>query len=944
MATNPELDRLNTDGAAWKRWGPYLSDRSWGTVREDDSADGNAWKCFPHDHARARAYRWGEDGIGGISDVDQRLCFALALWNGKDPILKERLFGLDNSEGNHGEDAKEYWFHLDSTPTHSSMKMLYKYPQTAFPYDQIVKTNSKRNRNDPEYELVDTGIFAENRYFDVEIEYAKASPEDILIVITATNRAKDAATLHLLPTLWLRNTWAFGVERQESAVQPSLSATTTADAAVAVLAQHDRMGEWTLACDRSPQGQPPALLFCENETNRQKLWNKPNRTAYTKDGIDEFVIKGKTTAVNPERRGTKAAAHYRLEIAGGASATIRLRLRKKTKEKDFADFDAVVKTRRAECDAFYTALQPTKIDADTRRVQRLAWAGMLWSKQWFAYNVPVWQRQVPEDGGKPPRAKRNAAWHHFDASDIISMPDKWEYPWFAAWDLAFHTIALAYVDIQFAKDQLLLMVEERYQHPNGAISAYEWNFDDVNPPVLARAAWRVYTIERDRTGTGDRLFLEVMFQKLSLNHGWWANRKDVSGNNLFQGGFLGLDNIGVFDRSAPLPTGGHLEQSDGTSWMAMFTLDLLMMALELSHDNEAYAEMAEKFMIHYLYLDVAMNNIGGQGHDLWDAQDGFYYDLLNHGDGNTTALKVRSMVGLIPLFATVPFMEGVAKHINLGGRLERLLRTRPRLAKACEDIMRKQTGTYRVATLVSREKLTAILQRMLDPKEFLSPYGIRALSKAHEEKPYEFFTGSHAHRVAYVPAESDSGMFGGNSNWRGPIWMPVNYLLVTSLKRYHLAFGDDMKVECPVGSGKYLTLAQVADDIALRLVGIFTKGKDGRRPVLGDNDLFQKDPNWRDQVPFYEYFHGDTGRGVGAMHQTGWTGLVAALIQEMGAADAVPMVSGGKAAPAKAVTVESKSAKPPVTATAPAKKAPAPIPAKSAKPTPAAKPSGKRKS
>jgi hypothetical protein len=900
MATNPELDRLTTDGAAWKRWGPYLSDRSWGTVREDDSNDGNAWKCFPHDQARARAYRWGEDGIAGISDQDQFLCFALTLWNGKDPILKERFFGLDNSEGNHGEDAKEYWFHLDSTPTHSSMKLLYKYPQAAFPYDELVATNRKRNRNDPEFELVDTGVFNDNRYFDVEVEYAKASPEDILVVITATNRGKNAATLHLLPTLWLRNTWAFGVERQETKVQPELSATTTADAAIAVLAKHEKLGEWTLACDRSPKGQPPTLLFCDNETNRQKLWKQPNRTAYTKDGIENFLIHGQTTAVNPERRGTKAAAHYRLEIAGGASASIRLRLRRKTKEKDFADFDAVVKARRADADAFYTALQPKDIDADTRRVQRLAWAGMLWSKQWFAYNVPVWQRQVPEEGGKPPRAKRNAAWHHFDASDVISMPDKWEYPWFAAWDLAFHTIALAYVDIAFAKDQLRLMVEERYQHPNGAISAYEWNFDDVNPPVLARAAWRVYTIERDRTGKGDRLFLEVMFQKLSLNHAWWANRKDAAGNNLFQGGFLGLDNIGVFDRSAPLPTGGYLEQSDGTSWMAMFTLDLLLMALELSHENKAYAEMAEKYLIHYFYLDVAMNNIGGQGHDLWDAQDGFYYDLLNHGDGTTTALKIRSMVGLIPLFATVPYKAGVGDHIGMRERLERLVRTRPRLAKSFESLQREHGGKHRLATLVGREKLTAILQRLLDEKEFLSPYGIRALSKAHDEKPYEHFLGSHAYRVSYLPGESDSGMFGGNSNWRGPIWMPVNYLLVTSLKRYHLAYGDDLKVECPVGSGTFITLGQAADEIAHRLVALFTRGKDGKRPVLGDTALFQQDPHWRDLVPFYEYFHGDSGRGVGAMHQTGWTGLVAALIQELGTADAVPMVSGGTGKPTPA--------------------------------------------
>lgn len=894
MAANPELERLTTDGPAWKRWGPYLSDRSWGTVREDDSEDGNAWKSFPHDHARARAYRWGEDGIAGISDQDQFLCFAIALWNGKDPILKERFFGLDNGEGNHGEDAKEYWFHLDSTPTHSSMKMLYKYPQAAFPYDDLVQTNRRRNRNEAEYELVDTGIFNDHRYFDVEVEYAKASAEDILITITATNRGKDAAPLHLLPTLWLRNTWAWGAERQETSVHPELRATTTTDASVAVLVQHEKLGEWTLACDRSPVGQPPNLLFCDNETNRQALWKQPNRTAYTKDGIGDYLIHGRTTAVNPERRGSKAAAHYRLEIAGGGSACIRLRLRRRTKAKDFADFAAVVKQRRIEADAFYDDLQPKNIDADTRRVQRLAWAGMLWTKQWFAYNVPAWQRQVPESGAKPPLRTRNAAWNHFDASDIISMPDKWEYPWFAAWDLAFHCIALAYVDIAFAKNQIHLMVEERYQHPNGAISAYEWNFDDVNPPVLARAAWRVYTIERDRSGKGDRLFLEVVFQKLSLNHAWWANRKDAAGNNLFQGGFLGLDNIGVFDRSAPLPTGGYLEQSDGTSWMAMFTLDLLLMAVELSHENAAYAEMAEKYMVHYCYLDVAMNNIGGQGHDLWDAQDGFYYDILNHGDGRTTPLKVRSMVGLIPLFATVPYVMGVAAHMGMRERLERLVRTRPRLAKVFDALQRDHAGGHRLAALVGRDRLTAILQRMLDEKEFLSDYGIRSLSKIHEQNPYEYYVGGHVHRVSYVPAESDSGMFGGNSNWRGPIWMPVNVLLVMSLKRYHLAFGDDLKVECPVGSGCFMNLSQAADEIARRLAAVFTRGSDGRRPVLGDVALFQEDPHWRDLVPFYEYFHGDTGRGVGAMHQTGWTGLIAALIQEMDGSGAVSLAAKSK--------------------------------------------------
>ena len=907
VARTVEQQRLMSEGAAWKKWGPYLSDRAWGTVREDDGEDGNAWSSFPHDHARSRAYRWGEDGIGGISDVDQRLNFALALWNGHDPIIKERLFGLTNGEGNHGEDVKEYYFYTDSTPTHSWMRMVYKYPQRAFPYDELVATNAKRSRAEPEYELVDTGIFAEDRYFDVVLDYAKAAADDLLIRITVTNRGPQAAPLHLLPTLWFRNTWSWGPERQETDARPRLSAGKTKDAAVAVVAEHELLGRYVLACDRGPDGAPH-LLFTENETNRKLLFGQPNLTTHVKDGINDFLLHKTTTAVNPLMHGTKCAAHYRFEVPAGETVVIRLRLRPSgAKGADFADFDQLMTSRQAEADAFYQALQPAALTADQKLVQRQAWAGMLWSKQWFAYHVPQWQRQQPEDGKPRRRYPRNAGWHHFEASDVISMPDKWEYPWFAAWDLAFHTIALAYVDIAFAKQQLLMLVSESYQHPNGAISAYEWNFDDVNPPVLARAAWRVYAIERDRTGTGDRVFLEVMLQKLSLNYAWWVNRKDATGNNLFQGGFLGLDNIGVFDRSKPLPTGGHLEQSDGTSWMAVFTLDLLCMALELSYANQAYAAMVEKYLIHYLYLDMAMNNIGEGGTSLWDAQDGFFYDALKLENGTTIPLKVRSMVGLIPLYAVVPYARDITAHIpGLGDRLTHFVRSRPRLAKVVERIRAEGVKGMHHVSLIDRDRLAAILTRMLDEKEFLSPYGIRALSKHHEAHPYQFFLSRESWSVNYVPAESDTGMFGGNSNWRGPIWMPVNYFLITSLRRYHLFYGPAFTLEYPTGSGVRKNLSEIADDLSLRLVAIFTRGADGRRPVVGDVPLFQDDPHWRDLVPFYEYFHGDTGRGVGASHQTGWTGLVAALLMELGSADAVPMFGGG-VAPSSAAKARRKA-------------------------------------
>ena len=871
-----ERQRLLTDPVGWRRWGPYLSDRAWGTVREDDTVLGNAWLNFPHDQARSRAFRWGEDGIAGISDDRQLLCFALALWNGRDPILKERFFGLDNSEGNHGEDAKEYWFHLDGVPSHALLRMRYKYPQEAYPYDQLVQTNKARARHEPEYELVDTGIFAEQRYFDVDITYAKNGVDDVAIRIEVHNRGPETAHLHVLPTLWFRNTWSWGPERAEGDQMPEI----TAGPGSTLIATHPLLGTQVLSC----AGQPD-LLFTNNDTNVERLFRQRNPSLYVKDGIGRFVVHGETSAINPERRGTKAAASYRLEIPAGGSSVIEMRLAPQA--SDPTANAPIINARQAEADAFYAALQPAGIDDDTRRIQRQAWAGMIWTKQWFAYSVPVWQQQPAPEGAVPGNHWRNRQWHHFEACDVISMPDKWEYPWFAAWDLGFHCIALAYIDPGFAKDQLLLMVSERYQHPNGAVAAYEWNFDDVNPPVLARCAWRVYHIERETWGTTDRGFLELMFHKLGLNYNWWVNRKDKEGNNLFGGGFLGLDNIGVFDRSSPLPTGGHLEQADGTSWMTMFSLDLGVIALELAQDNPIYRKMAAKYFIHFLYLARAMNNVPGTGVDLWDAQDGFYYDLLRMPD-RTVPLKVRSLVGLIPLYATAVLPEA-AQDPELHAWFAKYVAHRPAMAWLFNQMGEPGQDGTRLFSLVDRERLGHILKRMLDPAEFLSDYGIRGLSKHHAKEPYTFLVGANPWTVRYVPAESDTPMFGGNSNWRGPIWLPVNYFLITSLKRFHRFLGDDYRIEHPTGSGKHLTLAEIADDLALRLVAIFKRDPAGRRPTNGGVDLFDQDPHWRECVPFYEYFHGDTGRGVGASHQTGWTGLVAAMIQELGGADAVPM-------------------------------------------------------
>ncbi len=882
LAATAEAQRLNQDVAAWRRWGPYLSDRSWGTVREDDSSDGNAWKHFTHDQARSRAYRWGEDGIAGISDQDQFLNFALALWNGRDPILKERFFGLDNSEGNHGEDAKEYWFHDDATPSHSLLRMTYKYPQAAFPYDRLVEENRRRGRHEPEFELIDTGVFAEHRYFDVEIAYAKAGPEDIAIRITVANRGPEAAPIHLLPTLWFRNTWSWNADRAETRTRPRLG---SRQGNPVITARHELLGDWLLECGRGPEGDP-RLLFTENETNTERVFRQPNSGLYVKDAFHRLLVDGMSSAVNPQQVGTKAAAHYQATVPAGGSISIDLRLRRSGGPGGTAAVAKILAERQAEADAFYAALHPAQASVEERRIQRQAWAGMIWSKQWFCYNLPAWQRQTSPTAA-PTAHFRNRNWHHFDAADIISMPDAWEYPWFAAWDLAFHCIALAYVDPDFAKEQLLLMVSERYQHPNGAISAYEWNFDDVNPPVLARAAWRVYHIERLTWGRTDRAFLEIMFQKLAINFAWWVNRKDASGNNLFGGGFLGLDNIGVFDRSSPLPTGGHLEQADGTAWVATFACDMAAIALELEKANPIYGKLAVKYMVHFAYVARSMHDMTGTGVDLWHDEDGFYYDLLRLPD-HVVQLKIRSMVGLIPLFASVLIPPDTRKE-DRATWFDRFVKTRPELARILAIVRRTGKDDMRIASLVDPDRLGHLLKRMLDPKEFLSDHGVRALSKVHEREPYTFMVGMQSWSVNYVPAESDNGMFGGNSNWRGPIWMPVNYFLVTALRRFHRYVGDEYTVEYPVGSGNRANLNQIADDLSRRLVSLFAPGQDGRRPINGGVDLFDRDPHWKDRITFYEYFHGDTGRGVGASHQTGWTGLVAALIQELHEADAVPV-------------------------------------------------------
>jgi len=865
--------------AHWKRWGPYLSERAWGTVREDYSQHGTAWEYLPHDHARSRAYRWNEDGLAGICDRHQEICFAMALWNERDPILKERAFGLTGNEGNHGEDLKEYYFYLDSTPTHSYMKYLYKYPQRAFPYRELVEENRRRGRHDREYELLDTGVFDDDRYFDVVVEYAKASPEDILIRMTIENRGPDPAPVHLLPTIWFRNTWSWtGSER------PVLRSADVAGTHTAIDVESRAYGRRRLYCEGSPE-----LLFTENETNARRLFGAPNGPPYVKDSINDCIVHGDAAAVNPARTGTKAAAHYAVRIDGRSAVTVRLRFTDAALPESGSavgdDFEEVFEARRREADEFYDAVIPGDLSADARNVMRQAFAGLLWSKQFYHYVVRDWLHGDSAQPAPPAsrRHGRNGDWAHLYNADVISMPDKWEYPWYAAWDLAFHCIPLALVDSAFAKEQLVLLLREWYMHPNGQLPAYEWAFGDVNPPVHAWAAWRVYKIETKRRGKGDRAFLERVFHKLLLNFTWWVNRKDAEGMNIFQGGFLGLDNIGVFDRSAPLPTGGHLEQSDGTSWMAMYSLNMLAIAMELAREDHAYEDVASKFWEHFLHIAHAMTNLGDEGIELWDGADGFFYDVLHTGDGAHLPLKVRSMVGLIPLFAVETLEPDLMDRLpGFKRRLEWFIDNRPDLIGSVACMRTRGQAERRLLSILDRDRLRSVLRVMLDEREFLSPFGIRALSRVHSERPYVLNVNGSTHQVAYEPAESTTGLFGGNSNWRGPIWFPVNYLIVESLQKFHHYLGADFTVECPTGSGQMLTLAEVAAELSRRLSRIFLEGPDRRRPVYGDLDTFQRDPHWHDLLSFHEYFHGDNGAGIGASHQTGWTGLVAKLLQQSG--------------------------------------------------------------
>ncbi|BFU94050.1 MAG: conserved protein of unknown function [Nitrospira sp.] len=891
MASTPEHTRLSDDGENWKRWGPYLSERQWGTVREDYSDNGDAWNYFSHDQARSRAYRWGEDGLAGISDNHQVLCFALALWNGKDPILKERIYGLTNSEANHGEDVKEYYFYLDSTPTHSYMKYLYKYPQTAFPYGDLVNANRGRSRNEMEFELLDTGVFDQDRYFDVFVEYAKDSPDDILVKITVHNRGREKATLHLLPTLWFRNTWSWAKGGSKPVLKPVKTSTSSV-----IYAHHTdplfqkELKDYYLFCE----GTVP-LLFTENETNNARLFGGQNQSAYVKDGIHNYIVHGQQDVVNRDG-GTKASAHYQVSVGPEATQVVRLRLTQTEPGRlsiPFGTFDATMEQRLKEADEFYDSVTPPsiKVDRDRASVMRQAFAGMLWSKQYYYFDANQW---LDEHNAHPlhkgSRIIRNREWFHMVNDDIISMPDKWEYPWYAAWDLAFHTIALGVVDPAFAKEQLDLMLSPTYLHPNGQIPAYEWNFSDVNPPVHAWA-----TLFLARRGIVDTQFLRSAFARLVMNFTWWVNRKDRFGKNVFEGGFLGLDNIGVFDRSAPLPTGGYLEQADGTSWMALFNQNMAELAVELATEDPAYDDVAAKFFEHFLWIAAAMNQSGADG--MWDEEDGFYYDILRLPDGSATRLKVRSMVGLLPLCATTIIEPWQRDRIpKTVAHYRERVQTMPELS---QSIHPTGPGHYGVEdrgmmALLNEERLRRILTKLLDEEEFLSPYGIRSLSKFHQKHPYIFHVQGQEYRVDYLPGESDTGMFGGNSNWRGPIWMPVNSLIIRALLNFYLYYGDNFKIECPTGSGRMMNLFDVAKEITDRLARIFLRDGNGHRPVYGGAKTFQEDPHWKDHILFYEYFHGDNGAGLGASHQTGWTGLVASLIRLFGFLDPKTALQGGK--------------------------------------------------
>jgi hypothetical protein len=849
----------------WKKWGPYLTDRQWGTVREDYSEGGHAWDFVTHDMARSKAYRWGEEGIAGISDDQQLLCFALALWNKKDPILKERFFGVTGSEGNHGEDVKEYYFYLDSTPTHSYMKMLYKYPQAEYPYAWLVNENRRRSRTDPEFELIDTGIFNDDKYFDVFVEYAKNDVEDVLVKISVHNRGKDGSSLHVLPTLWFRNTWAWGYDDSKPLMFAGLSNQ--------VVIVHKLLGDFNLYCEGQPE-----LLFTDNETNARRLYDHDEGHQFFKDGINDYFINGNSDAINPGKKGTKAAADYNISIDGSGSAVIRLRLTKGELQDPFAGFDKIFNDRKTEANEFYHELQKEIDSEEAKLVQRQALAGMMWGKQFYYFNVKQWLNGDPSQPPPPAARKRgrNRNWPHMKNADIISMPDKWEYPWFAAWDLAFHCIPISLIDPDFAKNQLSLLTKEWYMHPNGQIPAYEWAFGDVNPPIHPWSCYFVYLVDRELRKTPDINFLKETFHKLLLNFTWWVNRKDPNGKNVFEGGFLGLDNIGVFDRSAPLPTGGRLEQADGTAWMAFYCQVMLQIALELTEHDPAYEEMAIKFAEHFFWIASAMSGNGDEGHNMWDNEDQFFYDLLCLPNGQTTLLKVRSLVGILPLCAATVFPPDLAeRYPELARRVLTFLADQSQLTEGMTR--RNEVGTV-LLSIMDETKLRSVLRRMLDENEFLSPYGVRSISRYHAANPYIFYVNGEQHRVDYWPAESESSMFGGNSNWRGPIWFPINALIVRALHNLHLYYGDKFKIECPTGSGHLMNLAQVAENIADRLTNIFIRDETGKRALYDGIDKFQNDPYWRDHLMFFEYFHGDSGAGIGANHQTGWSGFVAALI------------------------------------------------------------------
>lgn len=870
MSPTPEHRRLLASpsmSSPWRAWGPFVSERQWGTVREDYSEHGDAWSYLSHDHARSRAYRWGEDGIAGISDREQRLCLALALWNGRDPILKERFFGLTNAQGNHGEDVKEEYAYLDATPTHSYLRMAYAYPQAEFPYERLIAENARRSRSDREFELRDTGVLDEDRVFDVVVEYAKADPDDLLMRVRVTNRGPDAATCHVVPQLWFRNTWSW-----DDGERPELIAVDGG-----VEARHATLGTWHADAEGARE-----TLFTENDTNVARCFGVDGAAGPKKDAFHDVIVRGDRGAIAATSRGTKAGFWSVHDIAAGATVVVRVRLSKTSRPRPFAGFDEVVDQRRRECDAFYDDVLSQQTDAQDRSIQRQAFAGLLWSQQYYELDVPRWLAGDAAQPAPPPERTRgrNAEWEHLNHADVLSMPDKWEYPWYAAWDLAFHAIPLALVDAAFAKEQLVLLTREWFMHPNGQLPAYEWNFSDVNPPVHAWAAWRVFQIDRKRNGhAGDFAFLERVFHKLMLNFTWWVNRKDANGKNVFQGGFLGLDNIGVFDRSKPLPTGGTINQSDGTSWMAMYALNLMRIALELATRNPVYEDIATKFFEHFLHIAKAMTQVGGSELGLWDEHDGFYYDVLCPPDGRSRALKVRSMVGLIPLCAVETLEPELLDRVpSFKARLEWFLAYRPDLAALVAQWDVPGRGKRRLLSLLCHTRLKRLLRRMLDPREFLSDYGLRSLSKAHATDVFALDVGGETFRVAYEPAESSSGVFGGNSNWRGPIWMPLNYLIVESLQKFHHYFGEAFVAECPVGSGEFVTLDRVAASIGERLANVFRRDADGHRPVFGTDPRRSLDALWSDRLPFPEYFHGETGEGLGAAHQTGWTALIAKLL------------------------------------------------------------------